>query len=101
MPPLLSYRAYRSWRRVRQLHPEGRKLLLAQGLPLRGSAFQVLNVNVRTQTRVVCEVPANVVGILVDHDLIARPVPARYDVVIERGDIPVETAFQCRFCILR
>jgi len=33
-----------------------------------------------------------VVGILVDHDLIAGPVPARYDVVIESGDVPVEIA---------
>ena len=32
------------------------------------------------------------VGVLVDHDLIASPVPARDDVVIVRGDVPVEIA---------
>ena len=32
------------------------------------------------------------VGILVDHDLIASPVPARDDVVIVRRDVPVEVA---------
>src|ERR1039458_7149487 len=30
------------------------------------------------------------VGVLVDHDLIASPVPARDDVVIVRRDVPVE-----------
>ena len=30
------------------------------------------------------------VGILVDHDLIAAPIPSRHDVVIVRGDVPVE-----------
>ena len=30
------------------------------------------------------------VGVLVDHDLIASPVPAYDDVVIVRGDVPVE-----------
>src|ERR1035437_7296902 len=32
------------------------------------------------------------VGVFVDHDLIASPVPALDDVVIVGGDIPVETA---------
>src|SRR5271157_767787 len=32
------------------------------------------------------------IGVLVDHDLIASPVPARDDVVIVRGDVPVEIA---------
>jgi hypothetical protein len=32
------------------------------------------------------------IGVLVDHDLIASPVPVRDDVVIERTDVPVETA---------
>src|ERR1039457_6550880 len=31
------------------------------------------------------------VGVLVDHDLVATPVPACDDVVIVRGDVPVET----------
>src|ERR1039457_5934697 len=30
------------------------------------------------------------VGVFVDHDLIAAPVPAHHDVVIVRGDVPVE-----------
>src|ERR1035438_4173252 len=30
------------------------------------------------------------VGVLVDHDLIAVPVPAHHDVVIVRSDVPVE-----------
>src|ERR1035441_1225652 len=30
------------------------------------------------------------VRVLIDYDLIAHPVPARYDVVIERSDVPVE-----------
>src|ERR1017187_8113443 len=30
------------------------------------------------------------VGVLVDHDLIAAPIPSRDDVVIVRGDVPVE-----------
>src|SRR5579872_7369359 len=30
------------------------------------------------------------VRVLVDHDLISRPVPARDNVVIEGGDVPVE-----------
>ena len=29
------------------------------------------------------------VGVLVDHDLIAAPVPAHHDVVVVRGDVPV------------
>src|ERR1700683_3307766 len=32
------------------------------------------------------------VGILIDHDLIPGPVPARDDVVIVRSDVPVEIA---------
>src|ERR1035438_1385912 len=30
------------------------------------------------------------VGVLVDHDLIAAPIPAHHDVVVVRGDVPVE-----------
>jgi len=32
------------------------------------------------------------IGVFEDHDLIARPVPIRDDVVIERGDVPKEIA---------
>src|ERR1035438_10151227 len=32
------------------------------------------------------------VGVVVDHDLVASPVPALNDVVIVRGDVPVEIA---------
>ena len=32
------------------------------------------------------------IGVVVDHDLVASPVPALDDVVIVRGDIPVEIA---------
>jgi len=71
---------------------EVRKLLRVENILQRGSASQVFNVSVSTQTGVVGEIPANVVGILVDHDLIARPVPVCDDVVIERGDVPVKTA---------
>ena len=46
--------------------------------------------SVRAQPRVVGKIPANMVWILVDHDLIASPVPTRNDVEIVRGDIPVE-----------
>jgi len=54
------------------------------------STSQVLHVRVRAQARVVCQIPANMVGVFVDHDLIARPVLARDDVVVPRGDVPVE-----------
>src|ERR1017187_5405364 len=54
------------------------------------SASQVLDVSVRTQPRVVCQIPARMVGVLVDDNLIAVPVPAHHDVVIVRGDVPVE-----------
>jgi len=32
------------------------------------------------------------IRVFVDHDLIASPVPVRDDVVIEGGDVPIETA---------
>ena len=46
--------------------------------------------SVRAQPRVIGKIPANMVWILVDHDLIASPIPARHDVEIVRGDVPVE-----------
>ena len=58
----------------------------------RKSTSQILNVSVRAEPRVVYEIPANMVRVLVDHDLIASPVPPRDDVVIVRGDAPVEIA---------
>src|SRR5664280_294230 len=54
------------------------------------SSSQVFDVSVCAQARVVCKIPAGVVRVLVDHDLIASPVPAHDDVVIVRGDVPVE-----------
>ena len=43
------------------------------------STPQVLDVGVRAQPRVVRQIPANMVRILVNHDLISGPVPARDD----------------------
>src|SRR5665647_3825073 len=59
--------------------------------PLAGreSISQVLDVSVRAEPRIVCQIPAGMVGVLVDHDLIAAPVPALDDGVIVRGDVPV------------
>ena len=55
------------------------------------STPEILYVRISTQPWIVCEIPANMVGVLVDNDLIAGPIPARNDVVIVRGDIPEET----------
>ena len=56
------------------------------------SAAQVLDMSVRAQARIVREIPAKMVRVFIDRDLIASPIPARDDVVIVRSDIPVEIA---------
>lgn len=53
-------------------------------------AAQVFDVGVSSQSRIVSQIPARMIGIFIDHDLIACPVPVGDDVVVVRGDIPVE-----------
>src|SRR5579862_501018 len=54
------------------------------------SAAQILDVSVGSEAWVVSEIPTGMVGILVDHHLIAAPVPVRDDVVIVRRHVPIE-----------
>ena len=42
--------------------------------------------------RVISEIPANMFGVFIDHDLITSPVPACDDIVIIGGNIPIEIA---------
>jgi hypothetical protein len=49
-------------------------------------------VDVGAQARVVGEIPAGVVGIVIDHDVIASPIPVTDVAQVERGDAEVETA---------
>jgi len=53
---------------------------------------QIFNVSVSAEARVVGKIPTDVIRVLVDHQLIASPVPVGDDVVIIRGDVPVVTA---------
>jgi len=48
--------------------------------------------NVRTETHVVSEVPADVIGILVDHDLVAAPIPIRYEAKVRVGHAEIKPA---------
>ena len=49
----------------------------------------ILDVSVSAEPRVVCQIPAGVVRIFVDHHLVSRPVPARDDAVVVRRDVPI------------
>lgn len=45
---------------------------------------------VGAQARIIRKIPARIVGIFVDDDLIAIPVPVGHDVVIESRDVPIK-----------
>src|SRR5580692_10933609 len=47
---------------------------------------EVLHVNVSSQPRVIGEIPAVMVGIFVDHDLVAGPEPVSAQSEVKRGD---------------
>jgi hypothetical protein len=49
-------------------------------------------VDVGAQSRVVGEIPAFVVGVIVDHDIVAIPIPVIAIGQVKRGDAEVETA---------
>src|SRR4029453_3704938 len=51
-----------------------------------------LHVNVRAQPRVIGDVPAIVIGILVDHDLVRVPQPIAAERVVERRHAEEEAA---------
>lgn len=55
-----------------------------------GLRSQVFYVSVRAEARIVGEVPAGVVGVVVDYNLIAGPIPIGYDGVVVRENAPVE-----------
>jgi len=57
-----------------------------------GLGSQVLNVDVGAESYVVGEVPAVVVGIVVDDDVVAVPKPLVAEADVEVGDAEVETA---------
>jgi hypothetical protein len=69
--------------KVQYLHRKVRELPLAA---------KILDVGVGAEPRVVTQVPAIMIRIFVDHNLIAGPVPVRDDVVIVRGDVPIVIA---------
>src|SRR5580693_308751 len=50
----------------------------------------ILNVHVSPKTHVVSQVPAIVVGIFVDHDVVPTPVPITAEAHIIRGDTEIE-----------
>jgi len=56
------------------------------------SSTQVHDVDVGTQPHVVGEVPAVVVRVFVDHNLIAVPEPVTAVTHVERCDIEIETS---------
>jgi len=47
-------------------------------------------VNVSTETGVIREIPTEVIGVVIDHDLIAAPVPGRDIGHVKCGNAPVE-----------
>jgi hypothetical protein len=51
-----------------------------------------LDVDVGAKSRVVGQVPAIVIGIFVDHDVVAAPIPAIDECEIERRDAPIIVA---------
>lgn len=53
---------------------------------------EVLDVNVGAEARVVGEVPADVIGIVVDHDVIRSPVPVAAVVEVVGRYAEVESA---------
>jgi hypothetical protein len=54
------------------------------------STSQILDVSVRPESRVVCKIPAWMIGVVIDHNLIASPAPVGDDVVVVWRDVPVE-----------
>ena len=54
------------------------------------SSSEIVHVGVHTQPRVVCEVPAHVIGIVVDHNRIAVPQPVIDVAVVPRRDTEVK-----------
>src|ERR1017187_5223062 len=53
---------------------------------------EIVHVHVRAEPRVIGQVPAVVVRVLVDHDLVAVPEPVAHVVVLERRDLKSEAA---------
>ena len=77
---------------MQKLHLEVRELPSPKNSRRWRSVPQVFDVSVGAESRVIGEIPPNMVRILVDHELIASPVPVRHDVVIEGGDVPIVIA---------
>jgi len=53
---------------------------------------QIFDVNVGAEANVVSEVPAVVVGVFVDDDIVATPIPVAAKTEVERRDAEVEAA---------
>lgn len=51
---------------------------------------EIFDVSVGAEARVIREIPAVMIRVLIDHHLIATPIPFANDVVIVRGNVPVE-----------
>ena len=77
---------------MQKLHLEVRELPSPNNPRRRRSVPQIFDVSVGAEPRVISEVPARMVRILVDHDLIASPVPVRHDVVVVRRNVPIVIA---------
>src|SRR5580693_330199 len=56
------------------------------------ASAEILDVDVSAETDVVGEVPAVVVWVVVDDDLVGAPVPVTAEAVVSWGDIEIETA---------
>ena len=74
--------------KVQKLHLEVRELLLPPTLRLE-LLSQIFHVSVGAEPRIIGKIPADMIGIFVDRELIAGPVPSRHNVVILRDDVPV------------
>lgn len=77
---------------MQKLHWQVRELPSPNSSRRWRSVPQIFDVSVRAESRVIGQIPPNMVRILVDHELIASPVPIRHDVVIEGGDVPIVIA---------
>src|SRR5262249_16436798 len=53
---------------------------------------QIFNVNVGCEAQVVREIPAGVIGTLVNHDVVAVPEPVAAKAKVEWGDMKVESS---------
>jgi hypothetical protein len=55
------------------------------------SSAHIHDVNVSAQSDVVCQVPANMVRVVIDHDVVATPIPVATKSYVKGGDAEVRT----------